>query len=306
MQNNSNYNFKQQVMEAIRQQCEEQKLFSKADLAKRSGVGAPFVTHVMAGPDRWDNYSNGTPIPDYVFTKLAEVLGLSNDVFETQNYQAVYNALADAKLEHEYRIIDGGPGAGKTFACKDFVRKNPSQTYMLTCSDDLSAKEMIQELARIVGSNAEGTKYQIRKGIQEKLGREEYPLLILDEAENLRDAVFGEIKAIHDALEYRCGIVLVGANEFFKGISKKAMKGKGCFPQIYSRFKTNVVMLGSLTITDCNTICVAHGLTDKAEIKRIYHESNDHRDLFRTLRRRDKDAKLRNLHTPSLGKAVNE
>jgi DNA transposition AAA+ family ATPase len=297
MQKALNEQFKHQVADAIRQQCEVEKRFSKADLAKRADVSPAFVTHVMGGPAKWANYSNGTPVPEFVFQRLGDALGLSNDVFETANYTAVFNALTEAKLEHEYRIIDGGPGAGKTFACRDFLRKNPGQTYLLTCSDDLSGKEMIQELARIVGSVAEGTRYQIRKGIQEKLGREEFPLVIFDEAENLRDAVFGEIKAIHDALEYRCGIVLVGANDFYKGISRKAEKGKGCFPQIFSRFKTGVVSLGSLSPQDCTAICTASGIVSKSEIKEIYNACNDHRDLFRMLRRKEKDAKLIALNT---------
>jgi DNA transposition AAA+ family ATPase len=296
MQKEQNDNFKQQVMEAVKLAISSDRpnAESQAGLAKRAGFAPSFITHVLGGPKKWANYSNGTAIPDYVFQRLAEALGLSQDVFPTENYQKIYSALAEAKLEQEYRIIDGGPGAGKTFACKDFVRQNPAGTYMLTCAGDLSAKELMQELAAIVGANPEGTKSQIRKSIEQKLARETdlCPLIIIDEAENLRDGVFDEIKAIHDTLEYRCGIVIVGANNFYKGLERKAMKGKGCFPQIFSRFKTNAVFVGSLSPADAVSICEAHGITEKAEIKRIYNLCQDHRDLFRHLRRREKDARL--------------
>ena len=296
MQNDSNNNFKAQVMEAVRKAIspDNPNAESQAKLAKRADIGTAFITHVLGGPEKWANYSNGTPVPDYVFQRLAEALGLSLDVFPTENYQKIYSALAEAKLEHEYRIIDGGPGAGKTFACKEFVRQNPVGTYLITCAGDLSAKELMQEIARKVGSNPEGTKSQIRRGVEQKLAKEidSSPLIIFDEAENLQDRVFDEIKAIHDTLEYRCGIVLVGANNFYKSLERKALKGKGCFPQIFSRFKTSAVFVGSLSPADARAICTAHGITDKKEISRIYDDCQDHRDLFRYLRKREKDAKL--------------
>ena len=156
----------------------------------------------------------------------------------------------------------------------------------------MNPKAFIVELATLVGSEVTGDRRKIRLGIERKIKAMASPVILVDESENLRPATYGSIKALYDNLQHYCGMVLCGANNFMDGLRKKAMQGKGCFPQIYSRFSAEPVFLTTLTKEDVKMICKHNGIADKETVTEMYQRSSDFRELDRNIKRRKRDQNL--------------
>lgn len=224
-------------------------------------------------------------IEDKYFQRIAEKVGIELEEtfwghFDTDNYQAITIAMNDARMSKLPIAIDGETGAGKTYAIREYRRQNPSETYLVTCADDLTSKSFMIELAEAVGIKAIGATSTLRKNITRKLNDDANPLLIIDEAENLKDGAWGSIKSMMDALKGKCGIVLIGANDFETTLAKKASRMKRSFPQIYSRIKEGgFTPLFKLSMDDVSLVCSSLGITSKRVINYLFDSCNNMREL---------------------------
>lgn len=218
-------------------------------------------------------------------------LGIDTVVWETSNFKDATGVLAEAKEFHEHRIISGSKGTGKTFTAKHFRKMNPHETFLITCSEDMNPKSFMVELARSVSSDMTGDRRKIRIALSEKLKRMTYPIIIVDEAENLKPSTYGSIKALYDSVEDYCSIILIGANNYFDMLDKKAKAGKGCFPQIFSRFSAEPVFLSEMFKDDVKMVAQLNGITDKDEVSKLFTKCADFRELDRSIKRilRDKN-----------------
>jgi DNA transposition AAA+ family ATPase len=218
---------------------------------------------------KWNEMQAGSKtvkIDDLYFNRIAQYLGLNLSEnfwghFDTDNYISIVNTLEDARRMKERKALDGATGTGKTYGVTEYKRQNPAGVYLVRCADDLTAKSFMLEMAEAVGVKEFGNRAQIRKAIVKKLLSDtNAPLLIIDEAENLKDGTWGAIKAMCDDLEGHCGIVIVGANQFQQKLSKKAERNIGCFPQIYRRFKVGFNSLFELSLEDVQNVCNQLGI----------------------------------------------
>lgn len=293
--------FKATVANGLREYLEQHKEagMSQNKVAKLCGVNAPYVGYII------DNKWNAVPaqggaalgrISDAIFLKIHQALGLSSEFFETDNYLAVYATCMEAKVEHQWRIIDGLTGAGKSFAAGRFTRLNPRETFLIRCKNTMNAKEFMQAIARAVGSSEVGTRHRICEGIAERLLTMSNPLLLIDETEALfkrtSEGGFGAIKDICDEVNGRVGIVLIGANNFLEQLTQRAANLRSCFPQLLSRFATAPVELSAVRRDDVELIAPAFGVTGKKELDRLFDGAGNFRELFGTLRKQQADASL--------------
>jgi hypothetical protein len=172
--------------------------------------------------------------------------------FESDNFCAVRKAC--------------NTGDGKTYALKEYAKQNPNETFLLTADGLMNPKDFIVTLAETVGAETAGSRHTILKAIIYKLRTYSKPLLIIDETENVKkDATLQTIKALCDALEGRCGIVLAGIdlrNEFHRLASRK----KYCYPQINRRFAGSWYPMFSLSEDEIVQVCKAVNITDRTAI----------------------------------------
>jgi DNA transposition AAA+ family ATPase len=294
--------FKATVANGVREylQLHKEAGMSQNRIAKQCGINSPgYVGYII------DNKWNAVPaqggaatgkISDPVFLKLYHGLGLSSEFFETDNYLAVYATCMEAKVEHQWRIIDGPKGAGKSFSAGRFARLQPRETFLIRCKNTMNAKEFIQAIASAVGASEVGTRHRLCMAIVEKLIAMSNPLLIIDETEALfkrtSEGGFGAIKDICDEVNGRVGIVMIGANSFLEQLQHRAANLRSCFPQLLSRFATAPVELELVRREDVALIAPAFGVMGKKEQDALFDTSADFRDLFGTLRRQQSDANL--------------
>jgi DNA transposition AAA+ family ATPase len=273
---------KNAIVEQMRHKIETAGI-SQNRLATLAKVSGATVSNILQG--KWD------VVADAMWRKIRQALGMGESAIDTSQFVSIMDTLVAAKIGAEARIIDGRTGLGKTAASKHFQANRPEETYLVRCSGDMTAKEFLAEIARAVGADDGGTLAQIRQAISKKLSRDRMPIVILDEAENLRERAYVSLKALYDDLEGRAGIVLIGANDYLGWLQRQASRKRpGCFPQIYSRFKQGATSLGPMTKDDVVACLSAYGITDKATVNQMFSTCADYRDLFRAIRDLTKEA----------------
>lgn len=281
--------YKEQIYQAMLAFFEDGN--SAAELSKRSTVNAGYISSIRN--KKWDDHA-GTPVPEWVFLKIGSTLQVNSNTVHLDNYLSVFSFLQECRENSEARIIDGAPGTGKSYTCKQYTIKHAKTTFMVTCAGDLNEKRFMIEMAKSVcgdlySHNQWGlmNRPALRREVTIKLANISNPLLIIDEAENLQDGSYGAIKAIYDELEGRCGFVLVGANDYTGMLEKKSSRwyDRSCVPQVYSRFRANPLKLQAISPDDVKKAIEAYGFSGNKEMYRSLLGSPDLRSLFNTLKR---------------------
>lgn len=228
-------------------------------------------------------------IKDIKFLSLGRAVGLefNGDYwphFNTDNYMMICNVLQEARERKIPYCIDGDTGSGKTYSITRYHQERSGDTFVVTCAGDMSVKDFITEVAEAVGCETVGSKVQIRKRIVKHLSKKDDPVLIIDEAENLKDGAYDGIKAMMDSLKGVCGMVIVGANDYQEKLQKLSDKKKKSFPQIYSRLKEGgFSRLFEMGREDVSTICNALNIRDKSLIGLLANYCGNMRELSGTV-----------------------
>lgn len=281
--------YKEQIFQAMQAFFEEGN--SAAELSKRSTVNAGYISSIRNR--KWDDHA-GTPVPEWVFRKIGSTLQVNSNIVHLNNYLNIFGFLQECRENSEARIVDGAPGTGKSYTCKQYTLRHAQTTFMVTCAGDLNEKRFMIEMAKAVCGNIYShnqwvlmNRPGLRREVTIKLANISNPLLIIDEAENLQDGSYGAIKAIYDELEGRCGFVLVGANDYIRTLEKKSSKwyDRSCVPQVYSRFRANPLKLESITSDDVKKAVDAYGFGEHRELYKSLLSAPDLRALFNTLKR---------------------
>jgi AAA domain len=247
---------------------------SERKFAERTGVkmSSSYINSIMQGT--YDAFKIGDrtiKIDDKYFVTIATEINCYYHAtywmhFESDNFCAVRKACNKARRKKSRVGIDGGTGDGKTYSVREYVKANPNETFLLTADGLMNPKDFIVTLAETVGAETAGSRHTILKAIIYKLRTYSKPLLIIDETENVKkDATLQTIKALCDALEGRCGIVLAGIdlrNEFHRLASRK----KYCYPQINRRFAGSWYTMFGLGEDEIQNVCKCLNISDKTAI----------------------------------------
>lgn len=123
---------------------------------------------------------------------------------------------------------------GKTHTAKEYVRTHRNAVY-IDCSQCKTKDQFIRLIAKEFGVNYMGTQKDVYEDLVFYLQTIECPIIILDEAGDLRYSAFLEIKALWNATEHACAWYLMGADGLKRKISKAITHEKVGFAEIFSR-----------------------------------------------------------------------
>ena len=279
---------REQISVAAKTKIERQGI-SQNQLAKSAGINASYISTILKAPNGLFGTS-GKPVPYNIFRDLARALGMDLDVVQTTPYMQVMSHLTLAKETAQCSIIEGASGTGKTFAIAQYVRTRPRATYVVTCAGDHTAKQFMIEVCKAmrIGLGEKPSRHDMRVQVAQKLAKEPSSVLIIDEAENLKQPVYESIKAIYDSIEGKSAIVLVGASGYFDWLDKRAgnTKGNTCFPQIFRRFRTEPLLLNEMSQSEAAEILNHYGVEDKAERSKLVNKAAGcYADLFKMLQK---------------------
>ncbi|MRM84538.1 ATP-binding protein [Riemerella anatipestifer] len=260
-----------EIPEALRSYMEQNEV-NQAEISRISGVGTAQINHIYQGKITIPNNSakGYTEIKDKYYIALCNAIKfpLKQEVwkhFNTYNFKQAINRIKASREAKERFTIDGDTGTGKSHACREYMKKYPSETYIVTCSAIENSKEFAKNIAEVVGVSTQGTAGTITKEVIKKLTKNcDDALLIIDEAEHIekKSGYINIIKSLADGLENKAAFGLVGM-----GINAILQKGyernKQNFRQTARRFGLREFFEEDIT-EDIECICEDLGITSKS------------------------------------------
>lgn len=172
-----------------------------------------------------------------------------------------------ARLCHmkcELGVAYGKSGIGKTRAVKEYIRKYPA-TILIESDQTSNLKTMFSTINRKLGLSGTGSSNSLFTECVEKLMNSDR-LVIIDEAEHLKDKVLEQLRRLYD--EANIGILFVGMPRLihnFHGL-------RGNFEQIFNRAVGFVAQLEKPKLSDFEALLEASGVPK--DLAGQYYESS--------------------------------
>lgn len=254
---------KQQIATEAAEYAKAHKL-SNNDVAKATGVNTGYISNIFRGQFSNEVSGKDVPIGDTHFYKLAHWAGVAVKkqywkIMQTLQFKEILAVLLDSKKHPRAFMIINDTGAGKTTAINVFTNKMPQHTYRITVGDSYKIEDIVSELAEKIGvDKSQFTKHMRYFGLKNRIDlitdklieikhSGGQPVIILDEAENLKPNVLRTVKELYDAIIEHCSIVLIGTEQILEAMLNKRNRNRIAVPQIYRRFKA-----GTRVITPIN------------------------------------------------------
>lgn len=155
----------------------------------------------------------------------------------TATYEWLTRALEGCQELSVSGILCDIPNIGKTYTAMQYVKTHPNAVY-IDCSQVKTKSLFIKQIAKEFGCTSRGLLIDIYRDLVAYLETADKPLIILDEAGDLKYEAFIEIKSLWNALnkEYpTCGFYLLGADGLQAKIERNIEWRTVGFSEIFSR-----------------------------------------------------------------------
>jgi hypothetical protein len=248
-----NEELKLQIIAASVEYAKEKKL-SNNDVARLADINPGYISNMFRNTFEVTAGGNLVEISDKWFFKLAEFAGLPIkkqywSTLQTVQFVGVISALEAAKKSSRISVVICETGQGKTYSVDKFVHTNPQHTYKVTVSDAHKLRDILNDLLDQLNlEHRYGTAAQL-KSISDKMRELKHsgarPIIIIDEAENLKLPVIKSLKAIYDIVNGYASICLIGTSQLIKQLQWMKKKDRGGVPQFYRRIKACIRYINS-------------------------------------------------------------
>lgn len=240
------------------------KAGSQGEAARQlKGVSTATISKIMN--------SNFEKISDNMLQSIIAQLEVGSGAWqyvETAVKHDIDTLLADAQeFQNVYWIVSDA-GSGKTTSAS-LYKQNHRNVFILQCSEDMTKNEFCIQLADATGvQNARGcTMNEIMDKIAARLKCLECPLIILDEADKLRETVLANyIITIYNMTNDFCGLVMLSTSYGQKRIERGLRLNKKGFAEVWSRIGRKFLEPKANSRADIYAICSANGVSDEKEI----------------------------------------
>lgn len=142
----------------------------------------------------------------------------------TPAYQFIYQQLKECQALSISGVLCDLTDIGKTHTAKAYARENKHVAY-IDCSQVKTKQLLVRKIAQEFGVVNTGRYIDVYNDLIYYLQFVEKPLVILDEAGDLKPDAFLELKALWNATERACGWYMLGAD----GLKHKIEKGRDLF-----------------------------------------------------------------------------
>lgn len=239
-----NTTIKQNIVKSLTSYMEVHGL-SQENMEQRSGVNVAYLNALLNGKTAVGK----TEIGDSHYKKVADAIGYEYEpvfwrLIETIQYNIILEELLDSKMRGSEKMIIGETGCGKTTTLKEFKKLKPVNTYCIKVSSLHKLKDILNDICDVMKITIKGSEVAKLRKIASKMrdlklsGKK--PILVIDEAENLKVPALRMTKALYDALEDYCPIVLLGTKQLQNKIEKLKEDDEEGMPQLYRRFKAGL------------------------------------------------------------------
>ena len=171
----------------------------------------------------------------------------------TEQSKDIWYELKSAKQSQKALLLISDTGLGKSNTIKQFAIKNKAHTYTVVVGDSYKLSDVVDAILFELGvhqfeyrTGVRGKLSLIAKKLQEVKAISGKPVIILDEAENLKPSVLKMIKELYDSVIEHSSIVMIGTAQILETIHNKRKRNRQSVPQLWRRFKAGVRYISPL------------------------------------------------------------
>lgn len=236
---------------------------SQRVVAGKAQVSSATISQMIA--KNWQN------IAPAMFRKVQNNLriDLNWNVAQTDNLKEVYYYCHSAQEQSLAICISDHAGKGKSNGFKYYDRTNTGVIH-LECKASWSKKSFLKNLLIVMGIAPVGTTEEMLETFNVKIKQMDRPLLILDQADKMKDPQLDLFMEFYNDHEGHLGIILSGVKALEKRIDKGVQKDKIGYAEIFSRFGSKYINMHPVGPKDVAAICEANGVEDEDLITTIY------------------------------------
>jgi DNA transposition AAA+ family ATPase len=250
---------KNTIVEAVRRRIDV--VGSQNTVARQLGISAAHLKSIREG--------DLDKVADKTLNKIARMLNVQErwQQAETRNYTRVMNLCKHTQSLGLSRAISFAPGTGKTYALRAYADVTTNAFY-IECEEYWSKKVFLRELRRAIGlDDAPMGIAEMVEGIMDELKKIDHALVIIDEADKLKDSVLNLFKTLYNKTS--AGFVLAGTPHFRHRVEKGVRLNKMGFAEIHSRIGGNFIRLYPISDDDVRLICQSNGVDDPSAVEHI-------------------------------------
>lgn len=264
--------------------------FSANEFCKKFNIPANYISHLRNNKNTITVDGKEVEIADKYFRMIADAINFRTEEKEVWKFKEtpqafqILSTLEDAKAYGYTNIIIGDTGCGKTYISDIFIRQNPKDNFKITVGSMDTIGDLLDKICdalKIPQNHSKSKKINnIIKELQKMRLNGRSPILIFDEAEYMKQATLCNVKELHDHLNKKCGLVLIGTDQLQAKIEKLKKKNSPGMPQFYRRVKYGIRALNSI---DTRFNEFLNGIEDKALVKFLQKECDNYGELHDVL-----------------------
>jgi len=267
---------KQQIASEVAQMANK---LSQNKVAIKAGISAATINHMIHG--KWEL------IKEEMWRKVQVALKIDLNWIhaDTANYQNMIQLLTGVKEGSVSIAVSMKEGRSKSHTYKRFERSTEN-VILVECKNYWTKKTYVQSLLRSAGLSAEGTVGELVENFVEHVRTLHKPLIIVDQADKLKDPQLDLFMDFYNDLEGHCAFLLSGVPALQKRILKGVQRDKIGIRELYSRVGRKFISLPDATLKDITAVCKVNGVDDEDSIVAIYNSSEgDMRRVKREIER---------------------
>ena len=132
-------------------------------------------------------------------------------------------------------ILCDMPNIGKTFTARYYVQTHKNAVY-IDCSQVKTKTQLVRKIAAEFGVNSNGWYHNVYEDLCYYLRSIDHPLIILDEAGDLKNEAMLELKALWNATERCCAWYMMGADGLKERIRRSIEMKMVGYTEMFSRY----------------------------------------------------------------------
>ena len=132
-------------------------------------------------------------------------------------------------------ILCDMPNIGKTFTARHYVQTHKNAVY-IDCSQVKTKTQLVRKIAAEFGVNSNGWYHNVYEDLCYYLRSIDHPLIILDEAGDLKNEAMLELKALWNATERNCAWYMMGADGLKERIPRSIEMKMVGYTEMFSRY----------------------------------------------------------------------
>lgn len=235
---------KQEISIALNEYLKQHDM-SANEFVKRTDINERYINSIIHGR----TYTGSTEIQDKWYKVVANFINFSlkKEYWETRPTPQMMRMLETLQESREYsltHVIIGQTGCGKTFTTDLFKNKFPVDTYKITVGSNDTIGDLLDKTLdelKLPSSKSKSKKITaIANVLQEKQYRGEYPTIIFDECEYMKQPALCSMKELYDGLVGYAGLVMIGTDQLLDNLDTMRNKNRAGIPQFYRRIKFGI------------------------------------------------------------------